>query len=420
MAQTTDGPHKPAPTDRPNRFQIFRALSKHRDFRYLQGGQFATHFGSWVQITGKGWLVYELTDSAFQLSLVAFFQGAAMFVMSPIAGTLADRMDRRRALLISQWMLMAIGISLAILITTEAIQVWHLYIGAALSGAFFAINNPNRQSILYGVVGRDDVANAVAMNALSMNSTRIVGPPVAGLLIWSVGVEATFFVQAATYAIAVWALFMMKAGGGTAHVIERTSLRTSLLSGIRYVMRERTIGIVLLGGLIGVMLGWPYVHMMPAYAKEILGTGERGLGILMGSIGAGAVVGGIVIAASTHLRRKGVVLLAALLGNGALLIVLGLTESFPIAMIVLALTGLCTATALAMNQTILQLLVDDQYRGRVMSLFFMGFGLQPLGVLPAGALADRFGVGTSFIMLGALVLGIIGTIGIASKRFRSA
>ena len=396
---------------------MFRAL-RHRDFRYLQGGQFATHMGQWIQQLGKGWLVYQITESPMQLALVAFFQGMAMLFSSPIGGLLADRFDRRRVLYGSQGTLMVVALIVALLVITDVVQVWHVYLAALVSGAGFALNSPSRQSLVYDLVGKEDLPNAIALNSVSMNTTRVLGPTLGGVLLAVFGVEGTFLAQAGGYAVALLALVMMRGGSGTAHVTERVPMKESLVSGFRYVRRNRTIAVVLVGGFIGVILGWPYVYLLPALATETLGAGEKGLGIMMGAVGIGAIVGALYIAGSDG-GHRGRQMLGAFLATGAGLVLLGIASGLPVALVILACIGLCNAISMASSQMLVQLNVEDQYRGRVISIYFLGFGLQPLGVLPAGAISEAFGVQVGLLVMGITMIVVMTGIILLMPRLRS-
>ncbi len=395
---------------------MLSALS-HREFRFLLSSDLATHIGHWVQQIAKGWLVYELTESPLQLSLVAIFSNISMLIWSPIGGALADRIERRTLLIGSQLLMMGLALMVAFLVLTDAIEVWHIYIAAAMNGAFFAINTPARQSMSYDIVGREHLANAVALTSLGSSSMRVVGPSLGGVLLATVDVEGAFFMQAvaAMTAMALAAMIhgRFRPSGGR----ERVSFRESLLTGLRYARTDRTIAMLLIFGLIAAVLAWPYIALMPAYTSEVLGLGATGFGFAMAATGAGAMVAALVIAA-TNLPRKGIILIVAQFGSGILLMLLAVTSIIPAGMAILVLLGTATTAQSALNQTMLQMNVQDEYRGRVLSLLMLTFGLQPLGLLPVGAMSERYGIEVGIFILGAVLASLVAAVSLFAGRVR--
>lgn len=415
-AQTAVRPHLAAQTGKAQRVRVFNALA-HRDYRYLQAGSLSSQMGQWVQQLGQSWLVYHLTGSPLQLTLVAFFQGIAMLVLAPVGGNLADRLDRRKLMMSSQSCMTLVASLLFVLVATDAIRVWHIYLTSFISGALFSMNNPTRQTLVYDLVGREDLPNAIALNSVCMNTTRVIGPSLGGVLLSSVGVEGTYLGQAVGALFALWTTFMVR-GGQRRTRPQSAPFLEGMTSGFRYVRRDRTIATILSLTVLSAVLGWAYVQLMPAYSAEVLGLGKTGYGFLMTAVGVGSMASALALVA-VDIRRKGIVLLGALLGIGLLLIALGFSSAVPFSVPILALLGACTASTLTLTQTMMQMNVQDEYRGRVISLHFFSFGLQPLGTLPAGAIAEHLGVGTAMIVLGATMTALATPFALLARRVRS-
>lgn len=394
---------------------MLRALA-HRDFRYLQAGTQASQLGSWIQMVARGWLVYQLTGSPFQLGLVTFFQGLATVVATPIGGTLVDRVDRRRLLVISQVALTTVALALAVLIAMQRIQLWHVYLSAFLTGGFFSINQPARQAMVYDVVGREDLANAIALNSITMNAARVIGPSLAGVLLAATGVQGAFFAQAGCLVIAAWTTVMMRRDQQSIQPRQKPPFFREMATGVRYAAKDRTVASLLLISLAAAVLAWPFLSLMPAYSSEVLNQGSAGYGFTMAAVGVGAVGGALFIVFASDVGWKGKLLLISLIGNGIVLIALGAHLPFALIMALLILTGVFNAIHMAINQTLIQLHVADQYRGIVSALHFLGFGLQPIGALPAGAIAERWGVQAGVLVLGVALVVSVGVVALFSRR----
>ncbi|MEE9286417.1 MAG: MFS transporter [Dehalococcoidia bacterium] len=412
---TTTAPHGDA---RAPRTHIYAALA-HRDFRLLLAGNVATQLGQWTQQVGKGWLVYTLTQSTLQLGLVSFFMGLGMLLGAPVGGALADRFNRRKVILASQTALVIIALFLAFLVLTDAIRIWHIYILALLSGGGFATNGPSRQSLVHDLVGKRDLPNAIALNTVSMNSMRIIGPSIGGIMIGTVGIEGTFFVQAGGYVVAMILVLMMRTTPPPSDAIHDPMLQ-SMAAGARYARRDRTIALLLTIGFVSGFLGMAYMQLLPAYVGDVLKQDKGSvLGYLMTAGGIGGLLGALGVTLLGNFRWKGRLLVAAVATTGLLQLLLGGFSTLMVAIPVLAGLGAAGAITLTMTNTLLQTNVDDQYRGRVMSLYFMlSFSLAPLGVLFGGAIAESVGLQPTIMVLGALVIAAMAWIVISSPRIR--
>ena len=401
--QAAPGADPLEPTPRSvRRRETFRALA-HYDFRLLLVGNMFSQLGQWSMQVGKGWLVFELTGSPLQLGLVAFSQGVGMFLLAPLGGALADRFDRRRITLASQTVLMVVALTIAFIVITDVVQVWHLYITAFVMGGAFAINGPSRQSMVHDLVGKRDLTNAIALNSVTMNSMRVIGPSVGGVLVGTVGVEWTFLMQAGCYVAAMSTVLLMRQKRFEANDTQKESFFTSMAQGFSYARRDPTISRLLIIALISSSMGMAYMHLLPAYVGDVLDREGGTLGFLMTASGTGGLLAAAALTLAGSFRGRGSLLLFSVAMTGVMQIFLGGFGILVIAIPVLALLGTVGSINLVLNNTLLQTNVDDRYRGRVISLYFQTFSLSPLGALGGGAVAEIIGLQASLIIIGSIV-----------------
>lgn len=371
------------------------------NYRLLFQGNFATQIGFGMQQVAFGWLVLELTNSPFYLGLNGFCFLFPMLVVSPFGGVIADRFQRQRVLMVSQTLLMALALGLAALVLLGMVQVWHLLLASLVIGTVMAVNVPARQALVPELVGRDLLANAIALHSLSLNVSRIIGPAVAGALIASVGVAGCFLCQAVGY---VWSVSNVR----RLRVVPRpllarqASVLHNLWEGFQFCRRDRAVFGLLLVASVSAVCAMPYMQLLPAYARDHLGLQADGLGLLVASSGAGAVAGSLLVTGLGQRRRRGLVLLGALVCLGVLLVGLGLVRVVPLASLLLAGVGACGAFLMVLNNTVLQERVPDHLRGRVMSAYMVTWGLSPLGAVPLGALAAVSGSSAALMVGGGL------------------
>ena len=382
----------PAPSGR------FGAL-RHADFRFLLSGNLFTQMGQWSQQLGKGWLVHhDLGGSNFQLGAVAFAQGAGMFIMSPVGGALADRLNRQHLMLFSQVSLALVALVLALIVMTDVVEIWHVYILAFLSGSFFALNNPARMSMIHDIVGREDLTNAVALNAVVMNSMRVIGPAVGGVLLVAVGTEGTFFLQAAGYVFGVVSVLLIRrrftAGRTSAPFFQ------SIADGIRYARGDRTIRVLLSVSLLAALLGMSMTQLLVAFSTDVLGQEEGGFAALFIVLGVGGLAGAVMLVWKGDIRLKGLVYFCAAVGTGLIIAAMGAVGNLAFSFAAMVALGATTASTLALGNTLVQTNVKDEFRGRAMSLYFLSFSLSPLGAMVAGALGDWTNLRISFVVVG--------------------
>lgn len=387
-----------------------RAL-KHRNFRLFFGGQLISLIGTWMQSVAQSWLVYRLTGSATLLGLVGFAGQIPVFLLAALGGTVADRRSRHLVLIITQTSAMALALGLAAVTLAGHVRPWHVMVFAALLGAVNAFDIPARQAFVVEMVGKEDLINAIALNSAMFNGARVVGPAVAGVLVATVGEGWCFFLNGVSYLAVIAGLLAMHLAP-VARQRLHGSAAADILEGFRFAARTRPIrALLLLLGLLSVT-GMPYAVLMPIFADRILHGGARGLGWLMGASGLGALAGALMLAARRGVRGLGRWIAYSCAGFGASLILFSLSRSLWLSAAVLLLVGFFMIVEMASSNTLIQTMVPDELRGRVMAVYSMMFmGMAPFGALLAGLLAERAGAagtvaaGGAICIAGAAVFG---------------
>jgi MFS family permease len=388
-----------------------RAL-RHRNYQLFFGGQLISLTGTWMQSVAQSWLVYRLTGSAVLLGFVGFSGQIPVFLLAPIGGTVADRFNRHRIIVTTQTVAMLLASALATLTLTNHIKVWHLFALAASFGVVNAFDIPARQAFVVDMVGRDDLVNAIALNSSMFNGARIVGPAIAGLLVATIGEGWCFFANAASYTAVITGLLLMKITAQRRVPLPGTAL-ASIIEGFKFVGRTGPVrALLLLLGLVSLM-GMPYAVLMPIFADQILHGGPRGLGLLMGASGIGALAGALSLAARKGIHGLGRWVAFSSAGFGISVILFSLSRSFWLSAALLIPVGFSIMVQMASSNTLVQSMVPDNLRGRVMAVYSMMFmGMAPIGALLAGTLAGRLGapltvrIGGAICIAGAIVFGL--------------
>lgn len=355
-----------------------------RDFRFLLGGTMAAQVAMWVQMIAQGWVVLELTGSAVALGAISFIRGMAMLVTAPFGGLLSDRFDRRTMMNVST-AASALGAGvLTVLVVSGQIQLWQLFIFAALDGALGSVNQPARTALVYDVAGPEDLTNAVALQSIGGNIMRLVGPSLGGALIGVAGAGACFAVQAAFYVLSVVLSLPIRAR--KAEVARIASFGESVLDGFNHARTRRPIVLLLLVSALRSLLVYPYMSFMPLFARQVLNADALWYGILITAVGVGSIVGAFIAARrAASFRAKGPVMLALAMLYVGMIGVFALSEWYAVSYALLVIAGFANAINLTVNSSLLQLATSDEYRGRVSGLYFMTGGLQPFGSLALGA-----------------------------------
>jgi MFS family permease len=367
-----------------------RAL-RHRNYQLFFGGQLISLIGTWMQSVAQSWLVYRITGSPVTLGLVGFASQIPVFLLSPLGGVVADRFNRHRILLVTQSVSMILAFILALLTLTGVVEVWHLYVLAGLLGIVNAFDIPARQAFVVEMVGREDLVNAIALNSSMFNGARVIGPAVAGLLVAAIGEGWCFFTNAVSYIAVIAGLLMMKLSPRTITAPSGSTIER-IVEGFRFVVRTHPIrDLIILVGVISLM-GTPYAVLMPVFADKILGGGAQGLGILMGASGIGALFGALSLAARGGLKGLGRWIAVGGVGFGLSLILFSLSRSFWLSALFLLPAGYAMMVQMSSTNTLIQSMVPDALRGRVMSVYSMIFmGMSPIGSLVAGFLSGNLG-----------------------------
>jgi MFS family permease len=381
---------------------MFSSLS-YRPFRAYLVGLFLSNVGTWMQTVAQGWLVYRLSDSALVLGLVTFAGSLPTLLLAPLAGVAADRFDRRRLLIATQIVQMSAALLLALATWRGFVSVPLVALLAVLNGTASAYMTPSHQSLFMDLVGRHDLMNAISLNSMQFNLSRIVGPIVAGFTIAAFGENACFFLNAVSFVPFLAAILALPRS-------PRKPRRTrsswiDLRIGLRFAFRDRLLPSLLAVSASLAVFGTPAVTLAPLYARRLLSVGPRGLGGMLSAVGVGAVATALVLAALGDFPRKGLVLVVASAAFAVSVAGLALAPSYPAALASLAMLGGAMMSSSSIINTLMQKRAPDKLRGRVISLYALSWsGFVPLGNLLAGAVAERFGAAASLL---------VGTAGIA-------
>lgn len=380
---------------------MLRAL-RWRNFRIYFIGQAFSLTGTWMQRVALGWLVYRLTDSETMLGVVSFAGRIPNLLVLPFSGVLADRVNRHRVMMVARGFAMLQAAGLAALVLTGAVRIWHVVALSLVMGVIFAMDAPSRQAFIFQVIGdRADLSNAVALHSAVFNLARLVGPALAGLLVALTGEGPVFAVNALSYLVVLGALAMVRVEPPPD--TRRGGTLGKLREGLSYAARTPPVRAILLLLVSTSLLAFPYLVLMPAFARSVLGGDARTLGWLMGSVGAGALLGAAFISS----RRDNLFLWHQIPVSGITLglgiALFSLSRSVPLSCGLLVLPGFGLMTLMACCNTVLQSLVPESARGRVMSLYYLSFlGVMPIGSLVMGALAEHFGTAPT-VMAGGLL-----------------
>jgi len=383
-----------------SRFKDVTRSLKHRNFKLFFSGQLISLIGTWMDTVAEAWLVYRLTGSSLLLGTVAFAAQFPVFLLAPLGGLIADRLSRRKIIIVTQASMMVLAFILAFLTLSRRVTVNEVILLATLMGIVNAVDLPTRQSFLVEMVGREDLMNAIALNSSMFNGARIIGPAIAGILVASFGEGWCFFANAVSYIAVIAGLIMMRI---PPRVIERhPSAIAHLLEGFRFARDTAPIRAVLLllGGVSIVAL--PYSVLMPVFAAGILHGNSRTLGILMGATGVGALIGTLRLASRTEVKGLGTTIAIACGSFGACLILFSLSRWVVLSTLLMLPIGFAMMTQMASSNTLIQAMVPDRLRGRTMAIYaMMLMGVTPLGSLIAGAMADRVGAPLTLALGGA-------------------
>ena len=391
--------------------RLARAL-RHRDFRLFWTGNFLSNIGTWMQNIAQGWLVLQLTNSAFWLGVVGFAASFPILLFALIGGVIADHVNKRKMLMVTQSAMMVFAFIMAALAYFKVINVHEIVFLALGTGIAMSLNTPTYQALVPQLVPREDLTNAIALNSAQFNMSRVLGPTLGGFAMAIIGVAGNFFLNGLSFLAVLIALTRIRyiepvlpqadrfnaqqaaypKAAREGHLSPRAGhLWEKLKQGFAYAFRHSAMSSLILLVAIGSLLALPYLTFVPYFARDVLGTGEPGLGILMACSGAGAFLGALTIASLMHIRQRGLFVVRALAGFYAAIIAFTFSRNFYLSGLLLAVAGYCMIISVATINSLLQHLAEDHMRGRVMSIYSTAFlGLPPIGCLIAGSLSHLF------------------------------
>jgi len=405
--------------------ETFRAL-RHRNFRLFWSGAFLSNTGTWMQAVAQGWLVLQLTNSPLWLGIDGFMATAPGMVLTLAGGVFADLFDRRRLLIYTQAVAGLAALTLGVLVLTHVVHVWMILGLSFVTGCCMALAGPSYMALVFDLVGHEDLANAIALNSTQFQLARVLGPVCTGIGFKLFGLAGCFIANGISFVFVVAALLMVKfaprdATGGESHrsVKQKGVFIGDLIAGFRYVAGRPRVGMLLLLSSVSSLFGAPYIYMTPVFARDVFHLAETGLAVLMGMAGAGALFGALFLAYLGDFRRKGWFVLGGDLAFALCLILFSLSTHLAMSLFFLFALGFGIVCSVAVTNTLLQKLVTDEMRGRVMSMFMLSFiGAMPIGNLIAGAVSQRFGVQRTLAGGGVIIAIFVATLAARSPQLR--
>jgi len=379
--------------------QVFRSL-RHRDYRLLLGGSITYSSGYWILVTAQGWLVLQLTDSAFWVGMIAFMVGIPSLFLCPFGGLYADRLDRRKLLLFGQVASALPILLLATLTTTGVIAIWHIAAISVFIGIVWALTDPAYLAIIPSLVTRSDLMNAIAMDTLAWQLSRFIGPAIAGVLMGLVAMGGTFYGAGITFVVAFLLTYRVRSPAPV--TTRRASIGKDIREGLSYI-RSNKVALTLILMVAGVSLfALPCFWLMPVFARDVLGVGEAGYAQLMMAIGAGGLAGGITAAKLGDFKRKGWLLIGSALTFMVMLILFAMSRAFPLSLVLAVIIGGANGLFQAVSIALLLSITPDQLRGRIMGIFIITWQLPSIGSLMLGAATGWVGLPVA-VVAGVLI-----------------
>ena len=383
---------------------MFRSM-RHRNFRLLFIGTLFSASGLWLQQVTINYLAFALTNSSFVVGLASGARSVPLFA-APFGGVMADRYDKKRLMLWTQVAQMVLTLAFAIVIVSGNLQVWHIFVFCLFSGVAWALNMPVRQSVIPASVPREDLMNAMALNSAGFNITRIIGPALAGIMIAKVGAGENFLIQSAAYLIVAFLVLQLAFQPSFYDTKPAGSAIENLKEGAVFVWRSATLRVQMMLALVPVVIALPYIAILPQFNAEVLDGTPGTFGMLMAAPGLGAVVATLFVARMKNNVRYGLLLLGSLLALGVSLIALAFASTLLVVLVTLVAVGGTQMAYMTASQTVVQLAIPDEYRGRVMGIYMLNQGMLPLGSMFAGTLADVYSASIALMIMGGLVAAL--------------
>ena len=405
--------------------EMFRAL-RHRNFLLFWSGAFLSNTGTWMQAVAQGWLVLQLSNSPFWLGVDGFMATAPGLVLTLAGGVFADLFDRRKLLIYTQTVAGVAALTLGVLVLTGVVKVWMILCLSFVTGCCMSLAGPSYMALVFDLVGRDDLANAIALNSTQFQLARVLGPVAAGVGFKLFGLAGCFIANGISFVFVVAAMMMVKfERPGAQNISEprakkrREVFTADLVAGLRYAASHPRVFKLLVISAVTSLFGAPYIFMTPVFARDVFHMGESGLAVLMGMAGAGALFGALFLAYLGDFRRKGWFVLGGDLAFAVCLICFSLSTNLKVSLFFLFALGFGIVCSVAVTNTLLQKLVTDEMRGRVMSMFMLSFiGAMPIGNLIAGAASHRFGVQKTLAVGGLIIAIFVSIVAVRSPRLR--
>lgn len=389
----------------PPRSRLRRTFSAlhYRDFRLLWFGAFTSTTGTWMATVAQGWIVLNMTNSAFLLGVDGFLATGPMLVFSLFGGVIADRVERRKIMIYSQYLQMTFAFILAALLLSGEVKVWHIFVLSFLTGSAQSFSGPAYISLLPLLVKREDVPNAIAMNSMQFNLARVIGPLIAGVTLSALGAAVCFAINGVSFIAVIIALLLIRTPRINSEE-PKGSMVEEMRAGFRFVAHRPTLLVLTFLAFAGTFLGMPIITFLPVVAKEIFKLGANGYAMMMTTYGLGSVTGALLVAATAHTAKKGRVALLLQLAFACLLVSFAFSRSLPLSLAIAFVSGMCIVGVISLYSSLVQLTTSDAMRGRVMSIFMLAFrGGMPLGNLIAGYVAERWSITTALAVNGTVL-----------------
>ena len=383
---------------------IFSSLGS-RNYRFYFAGQGVSLIGSWMQSIAMGWLVYRLTGSTFLLGLIGFTNQIPSFLLSPVAGVITDRYNRRKIMLYAQLFFMVQALILSLLVLTNLIQIWQMIILSLIFGFISAFDAPARQSLVIDLIDNPkNLGNAIALNSAMFNGARLVGPAIAGMVIALVGEGICFLINALSYTAIILALSKIRVPIRIPKELKQP-VKKEFTEGFKYTFGNKPIRILIILLATLSLFGTPFITLMPAYAAEVIKGDSNTYGFIMSATGAGAFIGALFLASRRNVDGLGRIIAITSLLFGFSLFWFALANYLWISMAIGFVVGLSMISAIASVNTLLQTITDESKRGRVMSFYAMALmGMHPIGNLMAGSIASGIGISYTLMLSGAVTV----------------
>lgn len=380
----------------------FAAL-RHRNFRLFFYGQLVSLAGTWMQQIALSWLVLTVTDSAFYVGLVNALDALPVLLFALYAGVVVDRVSRHRLIITTQLSAMIFALILATLVLTGTVRIGHVMVLATLFGIVNAFDIPGRHTFYGDLVGREDLISAVALNSVSFNATRIVGPAVAGMVLGVAGAGVCFLINGISYLGVLWGLFRMDVPPVPRAKADSGSAVRNIMNGLRYIAADPRMRTLVLVSALLTVFGSPFLVLLPIVAKNVLGRGAAAYGWMMAAVGLGALCGALWVAGPGRRMGRGRIIIWTSTLFGVLVTSLAVARAMPVVLLLLALIGFAMISSGAIVNTLLQVLAPDELRGRVVSVYtLVAVGFAPIGAVQAGAIAERWGAPTALAIGGTI------------------